>query len=137
MKTGQEIEDDLFEMVKSGSLAAEAAGEVYKYGTRPRDSNQEDIIVKFVEGLDGQIQEGTIAILAYIPNIDPYDDGSFIRDITRSKQLEIKAKEWVSTLTAGYSNYRFRTANTIQTFEDLDINQHFVSVKLKFRLTTF
>ena len=40
------------------------------------------------------------------------------------------AAKWVTTLTCDRSNYKFRLAATIQTYEDTDIHQHFVSVRL-------
>lgn len=136
-KTGQQIEDDIFGFVRSGPLATLVNGVVYKFGTRPRDSRKEDIIVKFVEGFDGQIQDGTVVVNIYVPNVDPYDNGVFVRDISRCKVFEAAADTWVRTLKASISNYRFSLANTIQTVEDLDINQHFVTVRMKFQLTTF
>lgn len=136
-KTGQQIEDDIFGFVKAGPLAAMISGDVYKFGTRPRSSDKEDIIVKFVEGFDGQIQDGTVVINVYIPNVDPYSDGVFVRNITRCKAIETAADAWVRTLTTSVSNYRFRLSHTIQTVEDFDINQHFVTIRLKYQLTTF
>jgi len=136
-KTGQQIEDDIFGFVRSGSLPALVSGTVYKFGTRPRDSQKEDIIVKFVAGLDGQIQDGVVVINIYVLNVDPFSNGVFVRDITRCAALEAAADAWVRTLGTWISNYRFRLANTIQTVEDFDINQHFVTVRLKFQLTTF
>lgn len=136
-KTGQQIEDDIFNMVKSSPLADMVDGNVYKFGTRPRDSKKEDIIVKFVEGLDGQIQSGTVVINVYVPNIDPFDNGVFVRDISRLKQIEIGANNWVTTLTTAISDYKFRLSNLIHSVEDFDINQHFVTIRLKFNLSTF
>jgi hypothetical protein len=136
-KTGQQIEDDIFGMVKTGPLASLVNGVVYKFGTRPRDSQKEDIIVKFVEGFDGQIQDGTVVVNIYVPNVDSFPNGVFVRNITRLKAIEIAADAWVRTLTTGVSDYRFRLSHTIQTVEDFDINQHFVTIRLKFQLSTF
>ncbi|MCL1932845.1 MAG: hypothetical protein FWF53_03385 [Candidatus Azobacteroides sp.] len=138
-KTGQQIEDDVYETVKTGPLASVISGGVYKYGTRPRDSKKEDIIVKFVSGSGGEdpIQSGTVVVNIYVPDLDPYENGVSVRDISRCTEIENAANDWVKSLTANKSNYLFRTVQTIYTEEAAEINQHFVSVKLRFRLTTF
>lgn len=136
-KTGQQIEDDIYGLVKDSPLALLVSGGVYKFGTRPKNSTKEDVIVKFVQGYDSQIQSGTVVINIYIPDFDAFDNGDFVRDITRCGQIEIAANAWVDTLTAGKSNYKFKKAQTIRTEEEPDINQHFVTIRVKFRLTTF
>jgi len=136
-QTGQQIEDYVFGLVKNSPLASLINGNVYKFGTRPRDSKKEDAIVKFVTGYDGQIQSGTVVINIYIPNIDAFNNGVLVRDITRCSEIEISANQWVESLTACKSDYLFRKAQTIYTEEEPEINQHFVSVRLRFKLTTF
>lgn len=136
-KTGQEIEDDIYRLVKEGDLPSLVSGSLYRYDMRPRDSQKEDIIVKFVTGYDSDIQSGTVVVNIYIPDIDPYDNGVFVRDIARCKELEIAANEWAQSLTAAKSNYRFWLAQTIYTEEETELKQHFVTIRLRFRLPTF
>lgn len=136
-KTGQQIEDDIYDLVKISTLASIVNGRVYKYGMRPRDSKKEDIIVRFVTGFDNQIQSGTVVVNIYIPNIDPYENGVLVRNISRCKEVEKEVNIWVGTLTASISDYIFKKAQTIHTQEDYEINQHFISTRLNFRLTTF
>ncbi|MDR0385394.1 MAG: hypothetical protein LBH60_04895 [Prevotellaceae bacterium] len=134
-KTGQQIENDIYGLVKSSPLASLINGGIYKFGTRPKDSTNEDAIVKFVQGYDDQIQSGTVVVNVYVPDFDPYKNGVLVRDITRCEEIEIAANEWVQTLTA--ENYKFKLAQTIYTQEEPEINQHFVSIRLRLRLTTF
>lgn len=136
-KTGQQIEDDIYELVNESSLPSLISGTVYKFGMRPKDSQTEDAIVKFVTGLDGQIQEGVVVVNIYVPDFDVYEDGIMRKDIIRCTEIEVIAGEWVKTLTAGVSNYKFKLSQTIYTEEEPELKQHFVSVRLKFRLTTF
>jgi hypothetical protein len=135
-KTGQPIEDDIYGMVNASSLPSLITGKVYKFGMRPKDSPKEDAIVKFVTGLDGQIQEGVVVVLIYVPDFDFYDDGVMRKDITRCTEIERAAAEWVASLTAEKSDYKFRLAQTIYTEEEPSIHQHFVSIRLNFRLPT-
>ena len=119
-KTGQQIEDDIYALVKDSSLPSLISGTVYKFGMRPKDAKTEDAIVKFVTGLAGQIQDGVIVVNIYVPDFDAYNDGIMRKDITAEK-----------------SDYKFKLAQTIYTAEEPELNQHFVSVRLKFELTTF
>lgn len=134
MKTGQQIENDIYTMLEGSVLAAEISGKVYKFGLRPKDSVTEDAVVKFVEGEGVQVVNGTVVVNIYIPDIDPYNDGMYVRDVLRCEQVEAKAGEWVEALTADKSNYLFRIAQTIYTEDEPLIKQHFVSVRLKFNL---
>ncbi len=136
-KTGQQVENDIYGMVKNSPLAVLIDGDVYKFGMRPKDSEKEDIIVKFVQGYDRQIQSGTVVVNVYIPDFDPYQNGIFSRDITRCTEIEVAANSWVKSLTAEKSNYKFRLAQTIYTEEEKELRQHFVTIRLKFRLSTF
>ena len=136
-KTGQQIEDDIYELLNNSSLPSIINGSVYKFGMRPKDSNLEDAVVKFVTGLDGEIQEGVVVVNIYVLDLEVYNDGIMRKDITRCTELETAAKEWVKSLTTTISSYKFKLAKTIYTEEEPVIKQHFITVKLKFKLTTF
>lgn len=100
---------------------------------RPRDSKLEDAIVIFTTGLPDQIQTGVVTINIYFPDIDAYNNGVLVENALRGSQLELLAAEWVDSLTAGVSNYKFELQQTIYTEAEAAINQHFVVVKLKYR----
>ena len=136
-KTGQQVEDDIYGMVKNSPLVSIISGKVYKYGTRPRDSKKEDAVVKFVTGFDSQIQSGTVVINTYVPDFDAFQNGVLVRDITRCTEIEVAANKWIDSLTVEKTDYNFRLSQTIYTEEEPEINQHFVSIRLRFRLTTF
>jgi len=112
-------------------------GKVYKFGMRPRDSKKEDAVVKFVTGFDSQIQSGTVVINIYIPDFDAFQNGVLVRDIARCTEIEVAANKWIDSLTVEKTDYNFRLSQTIYTEEEPEINQHFVSIRLRFRLTTF
>lgn len=134
--TGQQIENSIYELLKVSSLPHFISGGVYKFGTRPKDSVKEDAVVKFVAGLPGQIQAGVAVVNIYVQDLEPYGNGVLVKDITRCAELEILAENWVKSLTADKSNFRFGLDQTISTEEAPEINQHFVNVKLKFELST-
>lgn len=134
-KTAQQIEDDILNRVLKSSLAESISGNVYRYGTRPFSSDREDIVVKFVTGLDGQWQTGVVIINTYVADIVS-GHGMTVRNIARCRAIESKSLEFVQGLNPD-QKYLFSTEATIQTIAEPNIKQHFVNVKLKFRLKTF
>ena len=136
-KTGQQIEDDIYGLLNSSSLPSIINGTVYKFGMRPKDSNLEDVVVKFVTGLDDEVQEGVVVVNIYVLDFVAYNDGIMRKDITRCTEIEMAANNWVKSLTTATSNYKFKLSKTIYTEEEPKLKQHFTSIKLKFRLTTF
>ena len=49
-----------------------------------------------------------------------------------SETLEKAAADWVDSLTAAVSNYKFKLQQTIYTEEEPEIHQHFIVVKLQY-----
>lgn len=132
-KTGKQIQGDIYRMLKASTLATAISGEVYRNGIRPRDSQKEDAIVIFTTGTPDEIQEGVVTVNIYVPDIDPYDNGVTVEDSERTEELEQLADEWVNSLTADKSCYKFRLMQTIYTEDEAAINQHFVVIKLQYR----
>ena len=131
-KTGKQIQSDVLALLKSSTLPSIISGKVYRRGCRPRDSKAEDAIVIFTTGLPGQIQTGVVTINIYCPDIDPYENGVLVEDGQRCETLEKAAADWVDSLTAAVSNYKFKLQQTIYTEEEPEIHQHFVVVKLQY-----
>ncbi len=133
-KTGTQIQSDIYAFLKASNLANAINGGIYREGLRPRDSRNEDAVVIFTAGLVGEIQTGVVTINIYVPDIDPYGNGVQTINGARCAEVEQLAAEWVESLTAGKSNYKFRLTQTIATYYEVETNQHFVSVKLGYRL---
>lgn len=133
-KTGKQVLTDVYQMLRNSSLPTLISGEVYRKGYRPRDSKAEDATIAFTAGLPGEVQTGVVTVNIYVPDIDPYNNGVLVEDGQRCEVLEKAAAEWVESLTAAKSNYRFELQQTIYTEEAQEINQHFIVVKLKYQL---
>lgn len=134
-KTGDEVLNDLYKIVRDSGLLNEINGSLYKDGTmRPLNSNQEDAIISFKTGLDGQIQDGAAVINIYIPDIDSGAGGKS-KNSSRTAAVSKKALELFNNKVL--DEYYFYLGNMIQTFREEEIGQHFVSVDLRFKLTTF
>lgn len=132
--TGQQVTQQVYNLLKDSPLASFITGGVYKKGQRPRDSKLEDAVVMFVSGLDSQIQTGVVVINIFVPDIT--NENRLVENIKRCEQIEVEADEWVNSLTADVSDFLWRKARTIYTEQDAEINQHFVSIRLKFELFT-
>lgn len=132
-KTAKQIQHDVYSLLRDSTLYTKISGEVYRNGMRPRDSRKEDAVVIFTTGLPDQIQTGVVTVNICVPDIDPYANGVWVEDGQRAEQLEVLAQEWVESLSAEVSNYRFKLQQTIYTEADPEINQHFVVVKLTYR----
>lgn len=134
-KTSSDIEGDIYNMLRESALAQSLSGTVYREGYRPRDSRLEDAVVIFTAGLNGEIQEGTVTINIYVPDIDPYGNGVLVKNGERVAKLERQAQSWREALTAEKSNYLFLTddEDTIHTVREEDIHQHFIVVTLNYK----
>ena len=136
--TSKQIQGDVIRLLEDSPLTNVANGEIYRSEKdRPRDSKMEDIIVIFTTGNAEQIQEGTITLNVYVPDVDRANDGVLVENSRRCEELEVAANEWVKSLTAERSNYKFALQQVVYTEAEPKINQHFVVVKLKFKILTF
>lgn len=121
-------------MVIGSTLAKTVNGQVYLDGYRPRDSRKEDIVIIFTEGASEQIQSGTVTVLVFCEDIDPYDNGVMVADGARLEQLEQASLQWTQTLNTNGSPYHFKLASAIASYPyDEDAEQHFVSVQLRYK----
>lgn len=136
MKTAKEIQDDVWRLLRDSILADELSGGVYKAGYRPRDSRKEDAIVKYTTGISDQIQDGIVTINIFVPDIDPYNDGVMVEDGNRTTQIERMAQDWVDQIATEVSDYDISLSEPIYTEDEPDIDQHFVVVRLNYRLLT-
>lgn len=133
-KTAKQVQTDIIALLRGSELATEISGEVYRNGLRPRDSRLEDAVVIFTTGLPDEIETGVVTVNIYVPDIDPYENGVLVEDGERTETLEILAQGWVDSLLGSGTNYVFELRQTIYTEAEPDIKQHFIVVKLGYRL---
>lgn len=133
MLTAKQVQNDIYQMLRTSTLSSMISGAVYKAGYRPRDSRLEDAIVIFTAGLTSEVETGVVTINIYVPDIDAFENGVLVEDGARTAELENAAAEWVETLTAEKSNYKFSLNKTIYTEADTDIMQHFVVIVLEYK----
>lgn len=134
-KTAKQIEKDVFRIVRNSELKNVIGGTFYRAGMRPKNASTEDVVVKFLAGIDGQEQSGVVLIHVYVPNIQVSKDGELVENITRIDELE----ELLNTLIADLENdeYLFEKDGTPHSFPAEGIEQHFINVRLHYRRKTF
>ena len=129
-KTSRQIQGDVRRLLLDSTLYRELSGEVYREGTRPRDSRLEDAVVTFTTGLPGEIQTGVVTVCIYVPDISPRADGTWVEDGARVEQVERMAAAWADSLTAAASGYLFELRQTIHTVAVEELRQHMTVVRL-------
>jgi len=135
-KTEKQIEKDVFRIIRDSELKAVIGGVVYRDGMRPKNATTEDIVVKFLTGIDGQEQSGVVLVHIYVPNIkSPSGDGELVPNITRIDLLEEKANSLLSSLED--TEYLFEKDGTPRSYPAEGIEQHFINVRLYYKRVTF
>ena len=136
MKTGIEIEQHVYSLLRASPIKDLITGRIYLSGMRPINSDKEDTVIIFQAALNGQFQDGSVNVNTYIPDI-PFENGGVITNIKNVKRcllIERACQDFASSIEIG--KYRFSLASAIQTFE-YEGNQHFVNMRLRFSNTTF
>lgn len=128
-KTANEIEADIYQLVKGSYIATAINGGVYRDELRPVNSQKEDAVISFMTGaFDTFRQEGKVNINIYIP--DKESAGIKRKDVKRCREIERICQEFANNIAL--ERYRFQLGRMIQTFKEPDINQHFVNLQFDF-----
>ena len=132
--TGGQLETILYNALKTMVLPIN--GEVYYSGMRPtqngNDQNKEDIVVRSLTGDNKQVQKGSCLVNVYVPDIT-VASGAVLKDKRRTDALE----QWAATLPTVFTKATgilFRPSGMITTLKEPDIKEHFVSLKMDFKL---
>ena len=134
-KTAKQIEKDVFRIMRDSELKNVIGGKFYRAGMRPKNAKTEDVVVKFLTGIDEQEQSGVVLVHVYVPNIQASNDGELVENITRVDELEELLNTTVANLEDG--EYLFEKDGTPNSFPVEGIEQHFINLRLKYRRKTF
>ena len=99
MTTATELQTELIALLRGSELALELSGEVYRIGTRPRDSKREDITVAITALTAGQRQRARARLSIYVPDIARVASAVSDPDLARAARLERLATDWALSLT--------------------------------------
>lgn len=135
-KTEKQIEKDVFRIIRNSELRNAIGGTIYREGMRPKNAATEDIVVKFLTGIDGQEQSGIVLVHIYVPNIASVSgDGELVENITRIGQLQELANQVLADLAD--TEYLFEKDGTPKSYEAEGVEQHFINVRIKYRRKSF
>ena len=135
IKTENQIERDFYTFIKQSKLGKGVKGTVYRADMRPDDAVTEDLVVKFLAGLDEQIQSGVVIINIYVPDRVYPDTGRKTKDHARIGVLQDLIQSFVND--NDNNEYWMQTDGTPTTTPIEGIEQHCISARIKFnRLST-
>lgn len=130
IKTEIEVERDFYSFIKNGSLGNTIKGSVYRPDMRPANAKTEDLIVKFLAGLDEQIQTGVVILNIYVPDAKN-TDGRMVRDAARIGVLQAAIRDFVDKNDE--TEYWMETDGTPTSMKNEEIGQWCVTARIHFR----
>ena len=133
-KTEMQIERDFYSMIKSSELGKAIKGGIYRSGMRPNDAKTEDLIVKFLSGLDGQIQVGVVILNLYVPDIPNGSDGRLVADKNRIGVLQDLILSFIEENPN--TEYLLESDETPTARLNEEIEQHFIYARIMFNRLT-
>ena len=133
-KTAKQIEKDVFHIIKNSELKNIIGGEFYRAEMRPKNAMTEDVVVKFLTGIDGQEQSGIVLVHIYVPDI-VMNDGESVENITRIDTIEQSLNTLIERITN--NEYLFEKDGTPQSYPVEGMEQHFINIRLHYRRITF
>ena len=86
-KTAKQIEKDVFRIMRDSELKNVIGGKFYRAGMRPKNAKTEDVVVKFLTGIDEQEQSGVVLVHVYVPNIQASNDGELVAVVSGGCRL--------------------------------------------------
>jgi hypothetical protein len=134
IKTEQQIERDFYSFIKDSPLGKAIKGGIYRPGMRPANATTEDLIVKFLSGVDEQVQTGIVIINLYVPDVAYSTDGRKVKDDARIAELEELILSFVNDNAD--TEYWMKTDGSPTSMLNEDINQHFIYARIKFNRIT-
>lgn len=134
IKTEQQIERDFYSFIRDSPIGKAINGGVYRDGMRPANSTAEDLIVKFLSGIDDQVQTGVVIINLYVPDVAFSSDGRKVKDSSRIAELEELILSFVNDNAD--TEYWMQTDGTPASMLNEEINQHLIYARIKFKRIT-
>ena len=132
-KTGLAIEEYIHGLLNGQVVVS---GGVYRNGTRPFDSNVEDVVVSFLTGrdsLDGFSQSGVVNVNAYVP-MRNFGGPLLVKDVKRCEELEEAISQLVDAHRTG--DFLLVLDGTPTTFSEEGFSVVNVRVKYKYNKLT-
>lgn len=134
IKTEQQIERDFYSFIKNSPLGEAIKGGIYRDEMRPANATTEDLVIKFLSGIDEQVQTGVVIINLYVPDIACSKGGRKIKDAARIAELEELILSFVNDNAD--TEYWMQTDGTPISMFNEEIKQHLIYSRIKFNRIT-
>jgi hypothetical protein len=132
MFTSGEILQYTYDAVKALNLPIN--GSLYKAGTRVVVPNKESITVGVLNGTSSQVQEGTVNVNVFIPNVTATDGRTYC-DFERCLEVEKMLSDLDKRLNNGEIYYEI--SEMIKTNQEPNTEEHFVNVSLRYKVLNY
>ena len=135
---GEALEKRLFDISKDFARSKlKISGNVYYRGLRPIQKNassyKEDVIVAFLTGDGTDVQQGTCLLNVYVPDIQA-GSGVFYANKERCSEIADILERFPMYARQSDSEVYFKQSGMVATFAEEGIKQHFVSLKMEFKV---
>lgn len=133
--TSLELESLLFEKANK-YIAGSINGKVYKSGLRPMvetpNLHKEDAVVGVLTGTGNELQKGSCYVNVYIPDKE-VNGGLYLADKSRLSAIASLLDSLPAEFRKDERVY-FQKSDMILVFEEPQLREHFVSLKLDFKV---
>lgn len=134
IKTEQQIERDFYSLIEKSPLGAAVNKRIYRDGMRPDNAKTEDLVIKFLSGVDEQVQTGVVVLNLYVPDVACSKGGRKVKDAARIAELEELILSFVNDNTD--TEYWLQTDGTPISMFNEEIKQHLIYSRIKFNRIT-
>lgn len=135
-KTSEEIEEDVYHLIKD-HFKDVLKGSVYRKGMRPMNATDEDAVVSFLTGMEGQFQTGVIIVNFYVPNVPLTAHSNLVEDKKRIGELLREIIKIKDGRLLDNIEYLFEVRNTPSYEVEEDIEQARITMRLNYTHQTF
>lgn len=126
--TDIEIKDLMYELIKTSDIPGRVSGKVYKV-PRPVNSQLEDVVISVVARSASEIQNFSVNVNLYVPDIKREDD--YIENTVRLRELSRLCSDFFETIVK--DNY-ILNLDEQECMKVNDVNFHCISNKIKLRI---
>lgn len=135
---GEVLENRLYAIAKAfNDSELNVSGNVYYRGLRPIQKNassyKEDIVVAFLTGDGEDVQAGTCLVNVYVPDVQA-GSGMYYTDKARCALIAESLEQFPKFANQSDKEIYFKQKGMIATLAEEEIKQHFVSLKMEFKV---
>lgn len=130
VKTGEEIELDLYNIVRQ-AVKGKVSGNVYRKDARPHNRTaDEDVVVSFLSGNDGQTQRGVVVVNAYVPYVQSKGWDKSLKNLRRTAEVARLLLDIVNDHRPG--EYYLQTDRSVVVEEEGSTDVSRVTLRMKY-----